>query len=198
MPSFTCLNVLALKHEEEVGWSIMDRSRVGWVLASVPSGAFWSFALEKLVLEDWPWWAHAAAGTGLMLLAYWWVRHEDGKVIPRLLEKEGWLDRAGAEQAIRDSSAFRERLKRHAFREFVKLEDSPSPGERIIAQDHVLNRRETEVVTQMRREYIQQRGHLAKMDLYHEDTLMGWLIETESESESAAFDAQSFFQGEDS
>ena len=95
----------------------------------------------------------------------------------------------GAEQVIRESSAFQERLKDHAYREFSRLEDSPSPSGRIIAQEQVLNRREREAVAQMRREYIQQRGHLAKRDLYHEDTLTAWLIDLEPEPEKLTFDA---------
>lgn len=196
----TCPNAVALTHEEEVRWN-MDGSRVGWVMASAPSGAFWSFALEKLVLESWPWWGHAAAGTGFMLLAYWWMRRSDQKMVPKVLEEEGWLDRDGAEQMIRDSSVFRNRLKDHAYREFATLEDSPyhGHGQRVIAQDKMFDRREREVVTQMRQEYIQQRGHLAKRDLYHEDTLTAWLIDLEpdSEPESPAFDGLSFFQDDD-
>ena len=177
----------------------MDRSRVGWVTASGPSGAFWSFALEKLVLEDWPWWAHAAAGTGLMLLALWWVSHRDRKMIPEALKEEGWLDRDGAEQAIRASSAFQGRLKDQAANEYALIEGSdPSYGGQVIAKAQMLRRREREVVMQMRREYTTHlpEGHLAKLDLYYEDTLRGWLIdhEPEPESESSAFDALSFLE----
>lgn len=130
-----------------------------------------------------------------MILAYWGLGREDRKLVPKLLREEGWLDRNEAEQAIKKSSAFRKRLKDHAYREFARLEDSPSHGGRMIAQDRMLSRREPEVVTQMRQEYIQQRGgHLAKRDLYHGDMLEAWLIELEPESEPSAFDALPFFQ----
>ena len=179
----------------------MDRSRVGWIVASGPSGSLWSFALEKLVLEAWPWWAHAAAGTGCMLLALWWMSHRDRKVIPRVLREEGFLGQEEAGQVIMGSSAFQERLERDAKPELMRLQDNlEAYVDRVDAQELALDRREREAMVQMRREYIQQRGHchLAKLELYHKDTLEEWLAELAREPEpDSSFDALPFFQGED-
>ena len=108
-----------------------------------------------------------------MLGALWWMGHCERKVIPALLLQEGWLDRDDAERVIRQSSAFPERLKEQAQGEFAMI-DSPSHGERTIARDRMLDRREREVMMQMRREYTTQLpAGLAGLDLYYGDTLGG-------------------------
>ena len=132
------------------------------------------------MLEEAPWWVLFLISACLYAIAFLLMQRSAG--VRDALRREGWVDREEAEDLIRDASVFRQRLMAASYREFTRTEDY-APGPRNIAEDRILERREEEVVAQMRQAYEAEHSLAGSLrvrgrDLYHEDTLRDWLVES--------------------
>ena len=170
----------------------MDR-RQGWihVTLGLASGTLAVAGQRLPMLEGLPWWVPLVSSACLYAVAFLSMQRSG---VSETLRREGWLDHEEAEDRIRDSSVFRQRLVAASYRELRRTEDY-APGPRNIANDRILARREGEVVDQIRRAYQSELSPAGSLrirgrDLYDEGTLEAWLAEqSQPEAEPTRFAA---------